>query len=490
MEVETLYTVLGLCSTTCSMAEVRSAYRRVARSAHPDRNSTTDTTQKMVRVNEAKDILLDQEARVAYNRKHGFPLIWRNSEEYRIQEKFYDEAGSQTFKNHIEEAPPIVFHRDITYGQWSDPNFRMNLDLTFNRTDICTECLGYTWKPMEQGTLGTVKICTHCSGEGYIIQGYTSKMFEKKRKRMESTSIEESALPVTASIKECTTCKGTGDVPTVETKECTKCSGKGQTREPVTLNLRVRPPVHIDRVTRTGVLCIQNAGDRFRRKHRRGDVHIIVHVNPIIQIPVKLSDYIIDDGHDCELQGCILTQNGLCVQSFPIDNLFTLGPGDVQKVLSFSPSTDGNHLDTTITIGHDLTLRRFRMIVPTSLREIDEIENGIVSTISIEMTNTIGTVLWNGDQWILPEWGPRHCPYCDRPSFVNEYASHRRDLSRFIPTFAPSTFYDIDRDMYTCPFGNGHENHSSFGDMRITFHIGRPGEGESTMPHAFRFPSS
>lgn len=483
MEGKTHYAVLGLSSTTCSMAEVRSAYRRCARSAHPDRNSTAEATEWMVLVNLAKDVLLDQESRVSYNREHGFPLVWRDSEEYRIQEKFYDEIGSRTFKNHLEEAPPIVFHRDITHGEWTDPKFRMDLELTFNRTDICMECLGYAWKPADQGTLGTVKSCSYCSGEGYILRGYSSKMFEKKRRRTETSSIEESALPVTASIIICTRCRGCGEVPTVETKECVKCQGKGQVREPITLNVQAFPPIHIDRGTRTGVLCIRKVGDRFRRKHRRGDVHVVIHVNPQIQVPVKLSDYIY--GHDCELQGCLLKRNGLCIQEIPYDNLFTLGPGDVQKVLSFSPSEDGNHLDTTVTITHEHTLRRFRMIVPTSLREI---EKGKV--VSIEMTHTTDTVLWTGDQWILPEWGPRCCPYCDRPAFVNEYADHRKDISIYIPTFAPCVFYDIEGDTYTCPFEGSRGRMSSFGDMRITFRIGRPGEGESTIPYTFRFPIS
>jgi hypothetical protein len=208
-------------------------------------------------------------------------------------------------------------------------------------------------------------------------------------------------------------------------------------------------------------------------------VHIVVHVETDIVIPIKVADYMTDeDAEDPDM-------NGLCIGQYAFDTLHVVEPGEVVHRQSFSPSTDGHHLDATMVISHRHTLGRFRLVFPSTLRSSDPKD-----TVSVQFSREVEEVVWNGDRWVMPGWGPQHCPHCAHPAFTSEIASDRRDLSAHIPTFAPSTFYDAHHDAYHCPLSGRGERHEGFGfgDLRVHFRVGRPGHEESTETFTFRFP--
>ena len=53
---------------SASARQIRSAYRRLARDYHPDRNSDTDAADRFKRVAEAYAVLSDTSRRAAYDR--------------------------------------------------------------------------------------------------------------------------------------------------------------------------------------------------------------------------------------------------------------------------------------------------------------------------------------------------------------------------------------------------------------------------------------
>src|SRR5690606_5772413 len=61
------YEVLGV-SRTADAQEIRRAYRRLAREYHPDVNKAEDAEEKFKEVNEAYEVLSDEERRAAYDR--------------------------------------------------------------------------------------------------------------------------------------------------------------------------------------------------------------------------------------------------------------------------------------------------------------------------------------------------------------------------------------------------------------------------------------
>jgi len=65
----TYYEILGV-SEDASFEEIRAAFREKAREFHPDRNPDPDAVERMQEINEAYEVLRDQEERVAYDRAH------------------------------------------------------------------------------------------------------------------------------------------------------------------------------------------------------------------------------------------------------------------------------------------------------------------------------------------------------------------------------------------------------------------------------------
>ena len=70
----TYYQILGV-SENASFEDIRSAFRRLARENHPDRNPSRDAAERMRMINEAYEVLRDPERRSAYDRarKEGRP---------------------------------------------------------------------------------------------------------------------------------------------------------------------------------------------------------------------------------------------------------------------------------------------------------------------------------------------------------------------------------------------------------------------------------
>lgn len=70
------YKILGV-PKTASDQEIKKAYRKLSLQYHPDRNQSTDAEEKIRKINEAYEILGDENKRREYDREplsHGFPF--------------------------------------------------------------------------------------------------------------------------------------------------------------------------------------------------------------------------------------------------------------------------------------------------------------------------------------------------------------------------------------------------------------------------------
>ena len=68
-----IYAELGIASSA-DLAEIRAAYRRAAKEAHPDVSaaaSASGATARMARINAARDVLFHPQRRAEYDRQHG-----------------------------------------------------------------------------------------------------------------------------------------------------------------------------------------------------------------------------------------------------------------------------------------------------------------------------------------------------------------------------------------------------------------------------------
>jgi DnaJ-class molecular chaperone len=78
-----LYTILEL-ERSASAQQIRSAYRRLARAYHPDRNSSAGAAQHFKAIAEAYSVLSDTSRRTAYDqwgRISGPPVIRSNDDD-------------------------------------------------------------------------------------------------------------------------------------------------------------------------------------------------------------------------------------------------------------------------------------------------------------------------------------------------------------------------------------------------------------------------
>jgi len=66
MQFKDYYKVLGVANTATA-AEIKKAYRKLARKHHPDVSRATDATTRMAEVNEANEVLSDPEKRATYD---------------------------------------------------------------------------------------------------------------------------------------------------------------------------------------------------------------------------------------------------------------------------------------------------------------------------------------------------------------------------------------------------------------------------------------
>ena len=70
MEFRDYYKVLGV-EPTADDAQIRKAYRRLARKYHPDVSKEADAEEQFKAVNEANEVLGDRERRAAYDKVRG-----------------------------------------------------------------------------------------------------------------------------------------------------------------------------------------------------------------------------------------------------------------------------------------------------------------------------------------------------------------------------------------------------------------------------------
>lgn len=105
------YQVLGV-SPDASSSEIKTAYRKLVKQYHPDRNNTEAATNIIVRVNEAYEILSDPVRKARYDQGWVVVVDTMTEEERRYQE--YREE----FKRKRREADRIRREKQLARQRW------------------------------------------------------------------------------------------------------------------------------------------------------------------------------------------------------------------------------------------------------------------------------------------------------------------------------------------------------------------------------------
>jgi len=255
MAKQDFYAILGV-SKSADADELKRAYRKLAMQYHPDRNSGHKTAeQKFKDINEAYDVLKDDQKRAAYDR-FGHAAFENGS---RGPGDFGFGGGfSGGFADIFEEMFGAMGGRRTQAGPARGSDLRYNLEVSLEeafrgkQTTIrvatfvhCDSCKG---SGAEAGTRPST--CRTCQGHGRV------------RAQQGFFTIE----------KTCPTCQGSGQ--TID-KPCKSCGGQGRVRREKTLSVNIPPGVEDGTRIR-----LAGEGEAGPRGAAPGDLYIFATIPP------------------------------------------------------------------------------------------------------------------------------------------------------------------------------------------------------------------
>lgn len=248
------YEVLGV-SKTATDAEIKSAFRKLAKKYHPDVSKEENAAEKFKEAQEAYAVLSDPEKR-----------------------KKYDQFGHSAFQNNGSGAGGFQGFDGFDFGDMGDifddilggfgfsSNSRRSAngprkgnDVLYRMTISFDEAVHGCEKDIN---LDTVDNCPNCHGEG----GFNSKTCPECRGSGTITSEQRTMFGSFLSKTTCPECHGTGNI---FEKKCPDCNGKGKIRKNKTITVTV--PAGIDSGNR---LRLTGKGEAGENGGRNGDLYL------------------------------------------------------------------------------------------------------------------------------------------------------------------------------------------------------------------------
>ena len=310
------YEVLGI-GKNATDAEIKSAYRKLAKKYHPDLNpGDKEAEEKFKEVNEANDVLSDPQKRQRYD-QFGFAGVDPNYAAASgggaggfgggfggvdLGDIFGDifgggfgggfsgfGGGSSTRtanaprKGHDIQASVILTFEEAAHG--------CSKKITINRQDTCPDCGG---TGAAKGT--SPETCPDCGGRGYVV------------------TQQRTPFGVMQSQQPCSHCGGRG---TIIRNPCKTCRGTGKTAARKSLEINIPAGIDDDQN-----IALRGQGDAGSNGGPAGDVivHVTVKADPMferdgydvtIHVPITFSQAVLGD--DVEVP----TVDGRIVQHIP-----------------------------------------------------------------------------------------------------------------------------------------------------------------------------
>ena len=310
------YEVLGI-GKNATDAEIKSAYRKLAKKYHPDLNpGDKEAEEKFKEVNEANDVLSDPQKRQRYD-QFGFAGVDPNYAAANgggaggfgggfggvdLGDIFGDifgggfgggfsgfGGGSSTRTanaprtGHDIQASVILTFEEAAHG--------CSKKITINRQDTCPDCGG---TGAAKGT--SPETCPDCGGRGYVV------------------TQQRTPFGVMQSQQPCSHCGGRG---TIIRNPCKTCRGTGKTAARKSLEINIPAGIDDDQN-----IALRGQGDAGSNGGPAGDVivHVTVKADPMferdgydvtIHVPITFSQAVLGD--DVEVP----TVDGRIVQHIP-----------------------------------------------------------------------------------------------------------------------------------------------------------------------------
>ena len=257
------YEVLGV-SKGSSEAEIKKAYRNLAKKYHPDMNPNDKSAEKNFKeVNEAYEVLSDTEKKALYD-TYGHAGVDPNmahgggAQDFSgfgfggfddILNSFFGGGGSSANRRNAPQRGDDVHQRIIV--SFEEAAFGCTKEVSYSRIENCEECSG---SGAAKGT--SPETCTSCNGTGTV----------KTQTR--------TPIGYMQSTRQCDACSGRGKI--IKTP-CSVCKGNGLVRKSSKKDVIVRAGIDDGQK-----LMVRGHGNAGRNGGSPGDLIITVGIRPHI----------------------------------------------------------------------------------------------------------------------------------------------------------------------------------------------------------------
>lgn len=258
MDKQDYYELLGV-PRDATKDQIKRSFRKMAQQYHPDVNKAPDAEMRFKEINEAYQVLIDDEKRAIYDRyghagfqaggAAGYSDMGGFGDLGSIFEELFSGFGRPSSGNRRQPRRGADLRADIRLS-FEEAIFGTERELEIPRMEACDRCNGSGAEPPTAPVA-----CASCNGTGEVKRRQQSPLF---------------GTIVTAS--PCSTCNGTGEVIP---SPCTKCRARKYLR--ITRKINVKVPAGVDDGTR---IRLVGEGEAGQLGGPAGNLYVVVAVEP------------------------------------------------------------------------------------------------------------------------------------------------------------------------------------------------------------------
>jgi molecular chaperone DnaJ len=273
------YEILGV-GRSSSQEEIKKAFRQKARQLHPDVNNAPDAHQQFQELNEAYQVLSDQQKRAQYDRfgHQGVDMGNINFDFGSFEDIFSDlfsaftGGASRGRRNAPHQGRDLRYDLRLSFEQ---AIFGDEVEIRVPRYEACDTCYGSGSEPGHSPVT-----CPECQGRGQIRQP------------------RQTFLGSIINVMDCPRCQGRGQI--IE-HPCHTCRGTGKERHERKLTVNI--PAGVDEGLQ---IRLSGEGDAGENGGPPGNLYVVLSVEPheffqrrghdvILDMPINIAQAALGD---------------------------------------------------------------------------------------------------------------------------------------------------------------------------------------------------